>query len=99
MDEIGIDLQTQVSYVSCGSSMGEELMNGTIQDLLLLAQISEKQAPFNLPLRDEELYSTWKRLEAHKEFLELQEVRSISSHMHTWLIWCFRNISGMKRRI
>jgi 26S proteasome regulatory subunit T3 len=28
----------------------------------------------SLPAGDEELYSTWKRLEAHQEFLNLQEV-------------------------
>jgi len=27
-----------------------------------------------LPVGDEELYGTWKKLEAHREFLELQEV-------------------------
>jgi 26S proteasome regulatory subunit T3 len=47
----------------------------TTQDPTLPSQLSEKQALLNsLPASDEELYSTWKRLEAHKEFLQLQEV-------------------------
>ena len=50
------------------------------QEPTLPAQISEKQALLSsLPTGDEELYSTWKRLEAHKEFLELQEVSKSSS--------------------
>ena len=48
------------------------------QDSTIQAQASEKQALLNsLPSSDEELYSTWKRLEAHKEFLELQEVSPV----------------------
>lgn len=51
----------------------------TKQDPTLPSQLSEKQALLNsLPASDEELYSTWKRLEAHKEFLQLQEVRPAS---------------------
>ena len=52
------------------------MVKAYIKDPSLPSQISEKQALFSsLPASDEELYSTWKRLEAHKEFLQLQEVR------------------------
>ncbi|WWD01241.1 26S protease regulatory subunit 6B [Kwoniella sp. B9012] len=45
-----------------------------LEDPTLPSQISEKQALLNsLPTSDEELYSTWKKLEGHREFLELQE--------------------------
>lgn len=46
------------------------------QEPTLASQATEKQALINsLPVGDDELYSTWKKLEAHKEFLHLQEVR------------------------
>jgi peptidoglycan hydrolase CwlO-like protein len=46
-----------------------------LQDPTLQSQVAEKKVLFSsLPASDEELYSTWKRLEAHKEFLQLQEV-------------------------
>jgi len=45
------------------------------QDRTLAAQISEKQALYSsLPSSDDELYTTWRKLEAHREFLQLQEV-------------------------
>ena len=41
-------------------------------------EISEKQALLkSLPIGDEELYTTYKKLEAHLEFLQLQEVRTV----------------------
>ncbi|CAD6587790.1 MAG: 26S proteasome regulatory subunit 6B [Tremellales sp. Tagirdzhanova-0007] len=45
-----------------------------LEDSTIPSQALEKQALLeSLPPGDEELYSTWKRLEAHKDFLELQE--------------------------
>jgi hypothetical protein len=53
----------------------------SFQDPSLPAQIQEKQTLLSsLPKNDEELYTTWKKLEAHLEFLELQEV----SHEPSW---------------
>lgn len=47
------------------------------QDPSLPAEISEKQTLLkSLPAGDEELYTTYKKLEAHLEFLQLQEVRT-----------------------
>lgn len=46
------------------------------QESTIESQAIEKQALLaSLPIGDDELYSTWKKLEAHKEFLHLQEVR------------------------
>lgn len=45
------------------------------QEPTLQSQAIEKQAVIGaMPIGDDELYSTWKKLEAHKEFLHLQEV-------------------------
>lgn len=70
MDQLGIDIKIEVSLTY--SHRRTILIQ---QDPTLPAQISEKQTLLNsLPSTDDELYSTWRRLEAHKEFLELQEV-------------------------
>ncbi|BEI79565.1 hypothetical protein CcaverHIS002_0100940 [Cutaneotrichosporon cavernicola] len=45
-----------------------------LEDPTLAAQLSEKQALYStLPKNDDELYTTWRKLEAHREFLQLQE--------------------------
>lgn len=67
MEEIGIDLKLEVSYASQVKLM--------LQDPTLAAQLSDKQALYaSLPASDDELYTTWRKLEAHREFLQLQEV-------------------------
>ncbi|EKD03530.1 endopeptidase [Trichosporon asahii var. asahii CBS 8904] len=45
-----------------------------LEDPTLAAQLSDKQALYaSLPASDDELYTTWRKLEAHREFLQLQE--------------------------
>ena len=73
MEEIGIELKLEVRLTPLMSLSIAERVD--LQDSTIPSQASEKQALLkSLPSRDEELYSTWKRLEAHREFLELQEV-------------------------
>ncbi len=44
------------------------------EPILQSLQHGNTQSSESVPPGDEELYSKWKRLEAHKEFLRLQEV-------------------------
>ena len=70
------------------------------QDSTIPSQALEKQALLeSLPPGDEELYSTWKRLEAHKDFLELQEVITMMSNSSPELKRSCRNISAMRHII
>lgn len=49
------------------------------EDPTFASQVQEKRELLeSLPANDELLYSKWKRLEAHKDFLSLQEVSEIS---------------------
>ncbi|KAJ9104221.1 26S proteasome regulatory subunit 6B [Naganishia cerealis] len=63
MDELGIEIKKEAS------APGLLRADPTLQ-----AEVSEKHSLLNsLPAGDEELYSKWKKLEAHREFLGLQE--------------------------
>lgn len=77
MEEIGIELKLEVT----SPYHPQHQLSFVHQDSTIPSQATEKQALLNsLPSGDEELYSTWKRLEAHKEFLELQEVNALILH-------------------
>jgi hypothetical protein len=76
---------------STSSSRWVRLRRGllTPQDSALAAQISDKQALYSsISTSDDELYTTWRKLEAHREFLQLQEVsflfgcRQLTSGLH-----------------
>jgi hypothetical protein len=70
MEEIGIDLKIQVRLIIC-----QVCPSWLSQDPSIEQQINEKQTLFkSLPSGDEELYTNWKKLEAHLEFLNVQEV-------------------------
>jgi 26S proteasome regulatory subunit T3 len=73
MEEIGIDIQVEVSLLHCNNFGAAADVSQTSA-----APSSEKQVMLNsLPTSDEELFTAWKRLEAHKEFIALQEVRCV----------------------
>jgi len=70
MEEIGIDLKLSVSFHHLPHGQSWRQQDPSIQQ-----PASEKQELLkSLPAGDEELYSTWRRLEAHQEFLTIQEV-------------------------
>lgn len=79
MEEIGIDLKLEVSaeHPVPPSGNGFCLPTGRAdgQDPTLAAQLADKQALISsLPASDDELYTAWRKLEAHRDFLQLQEV-------------------------
>ncbi|ORX33430.1 putative endopeptidase [Kockovaella imperatae] len=60
-----------------------------LEEPTLQSQVSEKQALLNsLPQGDEDLYSTWRRLEAHQDFLTLQEqyIRNETQNLRSELL-------------
>ena len=87
MDQIGIDIQKEVSqehdtsYHSTNAITNACTYPEPLNSLLTIVQVptikeevKEKQTLLQaLPTGDEELYSRWKKLEAHREFLSLQE--------------------------
>ena len=77
MEEIGIDLKVQASRIACHSTASRL----TRQEPTISEVIAEREALLaSLFSNDDELYSIWKRLEAHKEFLQLQEVIDLLPH-------------------
>lgn len=100
MEEIGIDLKMEVSFFSArdGLDLDTLELQPDMQDPSLPEQISEKQTLLkSLPVGDEGLYSTHKRLEAHLAFLNLQEVSSVSFRRCPQRLQG-RNTSAMKPR-
>lgn len=84
MDQLGIEIKKEASatFPFLASLIVSRALPLTVQFLYqeptLHAEVNEKQSLLNsLPTGDEELYSKWKKLEAHREFLGLQEVRCV----------------------
>lgn len=84
MDQLGIEIKKEASatFPFLASLIVSRALPLTVQFLFqeptLHAEVNEKQSLLNsLPAGDEELYSKWKKLEAHREFLGLQEVRCV----------------------
>lgn len=79
MDELGIEIKKEASgfYILIKCPVDHQLILRIyhLQEPTLQSEVNEKHSLLNsLPAGDEELYSKWKKLEAHREFLGLQEV-------------------------
>ncbi|KAJ9127462.1 26S proteasome regulatory subunit 6B [Naganishia onofrii] len=78
MDELGIEIKKEASgfYILIKCPVDHQLILRIyhLQEPTLQSEVNEKHSLLNsLPAGDEELYSKWKKLEAHREFLGLQE--------------------------